>query len=101
MRSLLAWLGVGWAAVLLLPWYGIDGVPRGVPELPAVAHALWGGRVWLLPLLVPLLLASWAAIGKPRPRVLVIAGIAGIAYLVAEGLLIIHHGWAFAWLTDV
>ena len=101
MRSLLAWLGVGWAAVLLLPWYGIDGVPRGVPEIPAIAHGLWGGRPWLLPLLVPLLLASWAAAGKPHPRSLVIAGAGGIAYLVTEGLLIIHHGWAFDWLTAV
>lgn len=101
MRSLLAWLSAGWAAVLLLPWYGIDGVPRGVPEIPAIAHGLWGGRPWLMPLLVPLLLTSWAVIGKPHPRSLVIAGAGGIAYLITEGVLIIHHGWAFAWLTTL
>jgi iron(III) transport system permease protein len=99
MRSLFVWLGAGWAAVLVLPWYGIDGSPRGVAELPAIAHALWGGRGWLLPLLVPLLLATWAVIGRLRARLLVTAGACGIAYLVAEGLAIIHHGWAFAWLA--
>ncbi len=99
MRSLLAWLAAGWAAVLLLPWYGADGIPRGVPSIPAIAHALWGGRFWLFPLLLPLLLASWATLGKPRPRALVLAGVSGIAYVVIEGLAIIHHGWAFPWLA--
>lgn len=99
MRSLLAWLAAGWAALLILPWYGVDGMPRGVSALPVVAHALWGGRLWLLPLVVPLLLASWAASGRPRPRLLVAAGLAGLAWVIAQGLLIDHHGWTISLMT--
>ena len=95
MRSLRAWLAAGWAATVLLPWYGIGGMPRGVPVLPAVAHGLWGGRPWLLPLLLPLLAATWATLGRKRPLALVISGAGGLVWLVVQGLLINHRGWAF------
>src|SRR5215469_12215693 len=84
MRSLRAWLAAGWAATVLLPWYGIGGMPRGVPVLPAVAHGLRGGRPWLLP---------------RRPLALVIAGAGGLIWLVVQGLLINHRGWAFEWIV--
>lgn len=101
MRSLKGWLAAGWVAVLVLPWYGIGGMPRGVPELPALAHGLWGARPWLLPLLLPLLLATWATIGRARPRALVLSGLAGLAWVVVEGLAINHHGWSVAWLATL
>ena len=88
---LVVWLAVGWAGLLVLPWYGLDS---GVSP-----QALFAGRPWLLPLALPLLLAIWASFGRTRPRVLIAAGAAGLIWLVVEGLLIIHRGWAFAWLT--
>ncbi|HXP98330.1 MAG TPA: iron ABC transporter permease [Telmatospirillum sp.] len=100
-RPSLIWLALGWVAVLLLPWYGMDGIPRGVAVLPAFGHAIWGGRPWLGPLLLPMALASWAMIGQPRPRALVAAGFAGIAWTVAQGFAILHHGWAFDWLAGL
>ena len=90
-RSLLVWLASGWAGFVVLPWYGLDA---GYSP-----PALFAGQAWLLPLALPLLLATWAAIGRFHPRALVAAGAAGLAWLAAEGLLIIHRGWAFAWLT--
>jgi iron(III) transport system permease protein len=90
-RFLLVWLAVGCAGLLLLPWYGLDdSISR---------PALFAGKPWLLPLALPLLFSVWASFGRGRPRVLIAAGVAGLVWLVAEGLLIIHRGWAFAWLT--
>src|SRR6185312_804720 len=101
MLSLRAWLASGWIAILLLPWYVTHGIPRGVPPLSALVHATWGGRWWLLPLLLPLLLASWSATRRARPRALVLAGAAGLVWIVAEGFAINHHGWAFTWLASL
>ncbi len=83
-RTLVLWQAVGWAGLLLLPWYGLDA---GVSP-----PALLAGRLWLLPLALPLLLAIWR-------RALIAAASAGLVWLAAQGLLIIHRGWAFAWLT--
>jgi iron(III) transport system permease protein len=90
-KFLIAWLAVGCAGLLLLPWYGLDD---GVSP-----PALFAGSPWLLPLAAPLLFALWASFGRTRPRLLIAAGTAGLVWLVLEGLLIIHRGWAFAWLT--
>ncbi len=90
-RFLIVWLAAGAAGLLLLPWYGLD---EGV-SLPG----LFAGNVWLWPLALPLLLAAWASFGRIRPSGLIVAGIGGLAWLVAQGLLIIHRGWAYAWLT--
>ena len=61
--------------------------------------ALFAGTPWLWPLALPLLLGLWASFGRTRPRALIAAGAAGLVWLAAEGLLIIHRGWAYAWLT--
>ncbi len=120
-RFLVVWLVAGWTALLVLPWYGLDD---GVSP-----PALFAGRAWLLPLALPLLLAIWASFGQARKspswpgltrpstrqrpghdgekraghdareRTLVAAGAAGLIWLVAEGLLITHRGWAFVWLA--
>ena len=90
-RFLIVWLAVGWAGLLVVPWYGLDA---GISP-----PALFAGNQWLLPLALPLLLATWASRGRTRPRALVAAGTAGLVWLAAEGLLIVHRGWAFAWLT--
>jgi iron(III) transport system permease protein len=92
-RALLVWLTAGWAGLLIVPWYGLDG---GISP-----PALFASRIWLLPLALPLLLATWAALAHRSPRLLVAAGAAGLVWLVGEGLLIIHRGWTYAWLAGV
>jgi iron(III) transport system permease protein len=91
VRLLIVWLTLGWAALLALPWYGLD---TGTSP-----PALFANNPWLLPLALPLLAAVWASRGHPRPRMLVAAAAAGLIWLAAEGLLIGQHGWAFGWLT--
>ena len=73
------WLLAGAASVLALPWYGLEGAGRA---FPAVAHAVLGQRA-LWPLLLPLLLAGFAAgfAGPRRPRMMAAAGVAGLAAL--------------------
>jgi iron(III) transport system permease protein len=88
---LILWLAAGATALLILPWYGLED--RTSPP------ALFAGTPWLWPLMLPLLLGLWASLGRTRPRALIVAGAAGLVWLVAEGLLIIHRGWAYAWLA--
>ena len=90
-RFLIGWLSVGFTGLALLPWYGLD---EGISP-----PALFTGRFWLLPLVLPLLLALSVSFAPARPRVLIAAGTAGLIWLGAEGFLIIHSGWAFAWIT--
>jgi iron(III) transport system permease protein len=90
-RAPLAWLVVGWASLLLVPWYGLDD---GVS-----APAMFVGHWWLWPLVAPLLLANWALLGRLRPLALVVPGAAGLAWLAIEAFAIVQHGWGYAWLT--
>src|SRR5476649_2322311 len=96
------WLALGWAGFLLLPWYAIDdgffalswmSAYPDAATAPGLVQAIAFGRPWLLPLLLPLVLAS-AAAGK-RPTLLVAAGALGIALTALEGFAIIHNGWGF------
>jgi iron(III) transport system permease protein len=89
-RILVIWLTVGWAGLLVLPWYGLeDGVSP---------PALFARSPRLLTLALPLLAASWGVSGA-RPHTLIAAGASGLVWLTAEGLLIGQHGWAFSWLA--
>ncbi|MDT7953210.1 MAG: iron ABC transporter permease [Acetobacteraceae bacterium] len=92
-------LTLGAASVLLLPWYGVEGGPLAwtsnpVAAMPALLQAL-NGRVWLLPLLVPLIAAAYA-LRRRRAGILVAAGLGALAWLVGEALLIGLHGWRYA-----
>jgi len=118
---MLFWLGLGWAGVLVLPWYADGGW---------LESAVIAGHPWLWPLVVPLLLATVAAAkgrlttppplvgggwgeGAPhveapipqatsdRPLPLtpslkgrgnMIAGAAGLFWLTAQAFLIGPHG---------
>ncbi|MFT8246183.1 ABC transporter permease [Roseomonas sp. BN140053] len=86
-RGLWLWLVLGGAATLALPWYGLE---RGLlawswPEaMPAAFWGSLGGRPWLLPLLLPLVLVPLAA---GRPRLLVAAGLGGLGWLLLEAFL--------------
>ena len=76
-RFLSLWLAAGVAALLMLPWYGLDD--------RISSPALFAGAPWLWPLALPLLLGLWASFGRTRPRTLIVAGTAGLVWLAAEG----------------
>jgi iron(III) transport system permease protein len=90
-RALPVWLVIGWAGFLVVPWYGLDD---GVSP-----PAMLAGHAWLWPLVAPLLLASWAALGRTRAGALAVAGAAGLAWLAIEALAVMQYGWGFAWLS--
>ncbi|MER9004678.1 MULTISPECIES: iron ABC transporter permease [unclassified Mesorhizobium] len=95
-----------WASFVLLPWYKVEGgflsfdwLAQPTDATPAIILAL-GGRPWLLPLVLPLLLASWL-VARNKPKSLAIAGAAGLLWLAIEGFSIIHSGWGFGLLTQI
>jgi iron(III) transport system permease protein len=90
---LTVWLAAGAASLLVLPWYGLDDAIS--------PPALFAGARWLWPLAVPLLLAAFGSLGRGKPALLIAAGTAALLWLAAEGLLILHRGWAYAWLTEL
>ncbi|MCW3475332.1 ABC transporter permease [Limobrevibacterium gyesilva] len=88
------WLGLAWAGLVVLPWYGLEAPLRAISALqPEALPALWQGRVWLWPLAIPLLMAI-----PGRPRLLALSGALGLAWLCIEGLAIGHRGWGAPWL---
>ncbi|MGQ0664028.1 MAG: ABC transporter permease [Pseudomonadota bacterium] len=110
-RTAALWLAVGWAGFAILPWYGIEGDGALDPAwlarypdaatAPALVQGLAWGRWWLLALALPLAvpLAALGA-GDPRaPRLMVLAGLAGLAWLFGQGFVIGHVGWSFGWLA--
>ncbi|WP_245265821.1 iron ABC transporter permease [Mesorhizobium sp. LNJC394B00] len=105
-RSALAWVMAAWASFVLLPWYKVEGgflsfdwLAQPADATPAILLAL-GGRPWLLPLILPLLLASWL-VARNNPKSLAVAGAAGLLWLAIEGFSIIHSGWGFGLLTQI
>ncbi|MHB9400830.1 ABC transporter permease [Mesorhizobium sp. RSR380A] len=105
-RSALAWVMAAWASFVLLPWYKVEGgflsfdwLAQPADATPAIILAL-GGRPWLLPLVLPLLLASWL-VARNNPKSLAVAGAAGLLWLAIEGFSIIHSGWGFGLLTRI
>src|SRR3954447_25059805 len=105
-RSALPWVMAAWASFVLLPWYKVEGgflsfdwLARPADATPAIMLAL-GGRPWLLPIILPLLLASWL-VARNNPKSLAVAGAAGLLWLAIEGFSIIHSGWGFGLLTQV
>lgn len=105
-RSALPWVMAAWASFVLLPWYKVEGgflsfdwLAQPADATPAIMLAL-GGRPWLLPIILPLLLASWL-VARNNPKSLAVAGAAGLLWLAIEGFSIIHSGWGFGLLTQV
>ncbi|HET7032369.1 MAG TPA: hypothetical protein VFJ48_04545, partial [Casimicrobiaceae bacterium] len=69
-RGLCLWLAVGWLGFAVLPWNAIAGqgffalnwlaaYPTGVRVAPAAIQIFHDGRLWLLPLVAALALASF------------------------------------------
>ncbi|SDI55336.1 ABC transporter permease [Alloyangia pacifica] len=105
-RSIDIALLLGFAGLLLVPWYhirsgffGFDWIgdmlsdPRLWPGLGQIAD----GRLQLLPVLLLLGFALWlrrSAPGPARGRLLLVLGAAGLGWMIAEGFAIGLRGWS-------
>ena len=113
---LIFWIIAGWVGFLVVPWYGIedgfltfewlvDGYPFDEDYAPAAFLIAQGEKLWLAPLMLPLLLPL-SVLGRRKTdpfyaKALIVAGGAGFAYLVAQGFGIGIRGFNFAWLTTL
>jgi len=79
------WVGLLWAAVALLPWYGFENLSWAA--MTPLVGQLFAGKYWLAPLVVAPVLASTA-----RPRLCIAAAVSGLGWLAIESLAIIHRG---------
>ena len=104
-RSPWPWLAILWAALLIVPWYGLeDGLFSGGwagRAAPALWQGLGEGRPWLLCLLIPALLASFAGSRIRRPRLMVAAGLLAMGWLLLEAALIGGKGWQGGFMPGV
>jgi iron(III) transport system permease protein len=106
-------LAVGWVAFALLPWYGVDEGIFGLGWLtdgwawddlsaPGLFQGLWHGKPWLLPcalfLALPFLALRRGAAGPTAADILLLAGIGGLAWWLAQGFAIGLRGVQFGWL---
>lgn len=99
-------LALGTVALVALPWYRIDDgffslrwissflvSPKSAPAVLQIAAF---ARPWLLVAVLLLVLAGCARFVRDpmrRAMLLVIAGAAGILFMMAQGLAIGHSGW--------
>ena len=108
------WICAGWVGYLLLPWYGIDdgffsfewlidGYPFDHEYAPAAFLVAQGEKLWLAPLLLPLIAPLFVLnLDKTHPAfsiVLILAGGLGFAWLVAQGFSIGIRGFNYQWLA--
>ena len=107
-RGLGLWLAVGWLGFAVLPWNAIAGqgffafnwlaaYPVGVRVAPAAIQIFGHGRLWLLPLLAALALATYAGLrahpDRIAARLLMAAGVIGLGGVLAVALAIDIGGW--------
>ncbi|MCB2001265.1 MAG: hypothetical protein KDH18_05430, partial [Rhodoferax sp.] len=102
-------------AVAVLPWYAIqDGFwstgwlrdyPLSGDAAPALFLWLQGRNLWLLPVgvlaLIALLAGLRGASQAVQARLLMVLGLLGIAYMLAQGFLFGLRGWNLAWLAEL
>ena len=113
---LLLWILVGWAGFLLLPWYLVDGglfsgqwLVDGYPfdknYAPAVFLITQGEKLWLAPLLIPLVMPLFALKReKSDPlyaKILILTGAIGFSWLIIQGFSIGIRGWNYDWLSSL
>lgn len=111
---LLIWILIGWAGFLLLPWYMVDGglfsfqwLVDGYPfdenYAPAVFLIGQGEKLWLTPLLIPLVMPLFVLNrSKSDPlyaKILILTGAIGFSWLIIQGFSIGIRGWNYEWLT--
>ncbi|MBL4767605.1 MAG: iron ABC transporter permease [Rhodobacteraceae bacterium] len=113
---LIFWIIIGWVGFFLVPWYAVDdgffrfewlfdGYPFDADFAPAAFLLAQGEKLWLSPLLLPLV-ASLALLRlrKSDPAyatVLILVGAIGFSILIAQGFGIGIRGFNFAWLTAI
>ena len=111
---LILWILVGWAGFLLLPWYLVDGglfsgrwLVDGYPfdknYAPAIFLIGQGEKLWLAPLLIPLVMPLFV-LNRPKndplyAKILILTGVIGFSWLIIQGFSIGIRGWNYDWLT--
>jgi iron(III) transport system permease protein len=104
---------VGLVGSAILPWYVIEdgfwsllwlanGWPLDGDYAPGILQTILHGKLWLAPIVLPLL-APLFVIGRKRgdpvlANVLIASGVAGLAYLMLQGFTIGIRGWEYAWI---
>src|SRR6185503_19271296 len=98
-----------WTGFALLPWHMLSqGWADWLTALPsegprsAAALVLAGQTWWLAPIVLALLAATVPLFSASRGRsgrMLIVAGLAGIALIAAQGLAIGLQGWSWAFLA--
>jgi iron(III) transport system permease protein len=114
--TLIFWIFVGWIGFLAFPWYGIedgfftfdwlfDGYPTDSDFAPAAFLLGQGEKLWLAPLIVPLV-AVLFVLGRPKnnplyAKILILAGAFGFCWILAQGFTVGLRGWQFGWLENL
>ena len=113
---LIFWIIAGWVGYLLIPWYGVedgffrfewlfDGYPFDLDYAPAAFLLAQGKKLWLAPLLLPLLASLMVLrLRKSDPAygiILILVGAIGFSILIVQGFSIGIRGFNFAFLTTI
>ncbi len=110
-RAIHAWVLIGLAAYLVLPWYFLQSgsLLFALPRLFAdpvsangLTQAVVHGRGWLWTGVAGLLLAGCGALmpaGKRQGGVLIAGAVAGLLGLGVSGFTIGATGWSYEWLN--
>lgn len=108
---LIFWILAGLVGFALLPWYGVedfftfewlvDGYPFDEDYAPAAFLLAQGEKLWLSPLILPLL-APFLVLKKRKTdplygKILIVAGAFGFGWMILQGLAIGIRGWNFEW----
>ncbi|CTQ59904.1 MAG: iron ABC transporter permease [Roseibium album] len=116
LSVLIFWIAAGWAGFCLLPWYGIedgffsfawllDGYPLDEDYAPAAFLIAQSEKMWLAPLIAPLLAPLFVLRRRKSDPVysatLILAGGLGFAWLIAQGFGIGIRGFSYEWLNAV
>lgn len=110
-RAIYAWVLIGLAAYLALPWYYLQSgsLLRALPRLFAepvtangLTHAAMHGRSWLWTGMLGLLIAGFGALlpaGRRQGGVLIAGAVIGLLGLGVSGFVIGATGWSYEWLN--
>jgi iron(III) transport system permease protein len=113
---LIFWIIAGWVGFVLIPWYGVDdgffrfewlldGYPFDPDFAPAAFLLIQGKKLWLGPLLLPLVVSLLVLkLRKNDPAygiILILVGAVGFSILIAQGFSIGIRGFNFDWLTVI
>lgn len=110
-RAIYAWVLIGFAAYVLMPWYFLQSgsLLHALPKLfggdvtaNGLTQASIHGRPWLWTGFLGLLVAGGAVLlpaGKRQGQVLVLGALIGLLGLGASGFTIGAAGWSYEWLN--